>query len=271
MKITIYGSGYVGLVTGACFANVGCHVLCADVNEDKIEALERGRVPIYEPGLEDLIQNANRLGRIQFTTDMVRAADHAEVQMIAVGTPPDETGSADLSHVLDVARTIARHMRCAKVVVNKSTVPVGTGNRVEAVMQQVLAERGMDYPVTVVSNPEFLKEGTAIEDFTRPDRIIIGTSDAHAQEVLKELYAPFSRNHEKIMVMDRHSAELTKYAANAFLATKISFMNEMAHLAEHLGADIEKVRLGIGADKRIGYDFLYAGCGYGGVLFSQGY
>ena len=200
---------------------------------------------------------------------MDEAVSHAEVQMIAVGTPPDEDGSADLSHVLSVARTIAKFMASPKIVVNKSTVPVGAGDKVEAAMREVLAERSADYPVSVVSNPEFLKEGAAIEDFTRPDRIVIGTSDTHAQKIMKELYAPFSRNHEKIIIMNRRSAELTKYAANAFLATKISFMNEMAHLAEHVGADIEMVRLGIGADRRIGYDFLYAGCGYGGSCFPK--
>ncbi len=269
MEVTIYGSGYVGLVTGACLAEVGHRVLCVDIDEVKIEGLKRGRLPIFEPGLEDVVRDAMRLNRLEFTTDMDRAISHAAIQFIAVGTPPGEDGSADLSHVLTVARTIAERMDGYRVVVDKSTVPVGTGDKVAALIGEVLAERGAEHEFDVVSNPEFLKEGAAVEDFTRPDRIVIGSSSPQATQLMKELYAPFSRNHDKIMVMDRRSAEMTKYAANAMLAAKISFMNEMAHIAEHVGADIEHVRLGIGTDRRIGYHFIYAGCGYGGSCFPK--
>ena len=269
MKVTIYGSGYVGLVTGACFAEVGNHVLCVNVDKEKIRALKDGIIPIHEPGLDDIIHAASKSGHIDFTSDMDRAVAHADVQFIAVGTPPDEDGSADLSHVLSVARAIAGRMNTPKIIVNKSTVPVGTGDKVETLVADILRRRGMEIDFEVISNPEFLKEGSAIKDFSRPDRIIIGTDSPWAVKVMRELYAPFSRNHDKLMIMDRRSAELTKYAANAMLATKISFMNEMAHIAERVGADIEQVRLGIGADERIGYHFIYAGCGYGGSCFPK--
>ena len=269
MKVTIFGSGYVGLVTGACLADVGNHVLCVDVDAGKIERLKQGILPIHEPGLDDIIKRVMKLGRIDFTTDMQRAVAHSELQFIAVGTPPDEDGSADLRYVLSVAQTIAENMTTSKIVVDKSTVPVGTGDKVRATMQNILAQRGSSLGFQIVSNPEFLKEGAAIEDFMKPDRIIIGTDSDHATARMRELYAPFSRNHDKMIVMDIRSAELTKYAANAMLATKISFMNEMAMLAEHLGADIEQVRIGIGSDPRIGYHFIYPGCGYGGSCFPK--
>ncbi|OYY73475.1 MAG: UDP-glucose 6-dehydrogenase [Gammaproteobacteria bacterium 28-57-27] len=269
MKVTIFGSGYVGLVTGACLADVGNHVLCVDVDAGKIERLKQGIIPIHEPGLDDIIKRVMKLGRIDFTTDMQRAVAHSELQFIAVGTPPDEDGSADLRYVLSVAQTIAENMTTSKIVVDKSTVPVGTGDKVRATMQNILAQRGSSLDFQIVSNPEFLKEGAAIEDFMKPDRIIIGTDSDHASARMRELYAPFSRNHDKMIVMDIRSAELTKYAANAMLATKISFMNEMAMLAERLGADIENVRIGIGSDPRIGYHFIYPGCGYGGSCFPK--
>ena len=269
MKITVYGSGYVGLVTGACFAEVGNNVLCVDIDEEKIARLRAGELPIYEPGLDDIVKTARELGHISFTTDMDEAVAHAELQFIAVGTPPDEDGSADLSHVLSVARTIAERMEEPKIVVNKSTVPVGTGDLVEKCIADILRERGVDIPFSVVSNPEFLKEGAAIEDFIKPDRVIVGTDDPHAIEVMRELYAPFTRNRDNFLVMDRRSSELTKYAANAMLATRISFMNEMAAIARKVGADIEKVRIGVGSDSRIGYHFLYPGCGYGGSCFPK--
>ena len=269
MNVTIFGSGYVGLVTGACLADAGNNVLCVDINEDRVERLRKGEVPIYEPGLSDLIVRARELGHIDFTTDIARAVAHAEVQFIAVGTPPDEDGSADLQYVLAVARSIGEHMTAERIVVTKSTVPVGTGDRVEHAVQAALDERGVDHGFAVVSNPEFLKEGAAVEDFMKPARVIVGTEDAAAAETLRELYAPFARSHDKLIVMDRRSSELTKYAANAMLATKISFMNEMANLAEHFGADIEHVRHGIGSDPRIGYAFIYAGCGYGGSCFPK--
>ena len=269
MKITIYGSGYVGLVTGACLAEMGNRVLCVDVNETKIAKLRKGQIPIYEPGLESMIQNAIKQGFIGFTTDMKQAVDHAEIQFIAVGTPPDEDGSADLQYVLAVAESIGRHMAGRKIVVDKSTVPVGTGGKVLAAIEKKLHERGEKLEIHVVSNPEFLKEGTAISDFMKPDRIILGTDSEHVQSVMRELYAPFCRTHEKLIVMDIRSAELTKYAANAMLATKISFINEISQLAEGLGADIEKVRFGMGSDPRIGYQFMYPGCGYGGSCFPK--
>ena len=269
MNVTIFGSGYVGLVTGACLADVGNRVLCVDVDEQKVQDLRAGRIPIYEPGLEPMIANAVEMGHLDFTTEIERAVGHAELQFIAVGTPPDEDGSADLQYVLAVAESVGRHMDAPKIIVDKSTVPVGTGDRVRGRVQEVLDERGVDLGFEVVSNPEFLKEGAAIDDFVKPDRIVVGTESEYAAERMRELYAPFSRNHEKLVQMDVRSAELTKYAANALLATKISFMNEVANLAERLGADVEQVRLGIGSDPRIGYHFIYPGCGYGGSCFPK--
>ena len=269
MKVTIFGSGYVGLVTGACLAEVGNQVLCIDIGGDKIAMLKQGRIPIYEPGLDHLVQKNVQAGRLAFTTDIGEGVAHGLFQFIAVGTPPDEDGSADLSHVLSVARSIGEHMADYRVVVNKSTVPVGTADRVRAAVAATLAERGAQIEFDVVSNPEFLKEGAAIDDFMRPDRIIVGTDNPRTTELLRALYAPFNRNHERVIAMDIRSAELTKYAANAMLATKISFMNELANLAERLGADIENVRIGIGADPRIGYHFIYPGCGYGGSCFPK--
>lgn len=269
MKVSVIGSGYVGLVTGACLAEVGNQVLCLDVDPAKIALLQGGGVPIYEPGLEDMIRRNAAAGRLSFTTDVAAAARFGEIQFIAVGTPPDEDGSADLQYVLAAARGIARHIERPTVVVDKSTVPVGTADRVRDAMAATLAERGADIAFSVVSNPEFLKEGAAIDDFMRPDRIVVGVDDAHAAELMRRLYLPFQCNHERLIVMDVRSAELTKYAANAMLATRISFMNELANLAEALGADIEKVRQGIGSDPRIGYHFLYPGCGYGGSCFPK--
>lgn len=269
MKITIYGSGYVGLVTGACLADVGNDVLCVDVDVDKIENLKKGIVPIFEPGLSRIINDCRELGKIDFTTDMARAVAHAEIQFIAVGTPPDEDGSADLKYVLAVAETIGDHMDFTKVVIDKSTVPVGTADKVKAKIAERLQARGVSYPFHVVSNPEFLKEGEAISDFMKPDRIVVGVDNDYAINTMRELYAPFSRNHQKLIQMDIRSAELTKYAANAMLATKISFMNEIGQLAEKLGADIEQVRIGIGSDPRVGYQFIYPGCGYGGSCFPK--
>ena len=269
MKITIYGSGYVGLVTGACLADVGNDVLCVDVDQEKIDNLKQGILPIYEPGLDAVVEDAVRLGNLDFTTDMERAVAHGEVQFIAVGTPPDEDGSADLQYVLAVADTIGSLMEAPKVIIDKSTVPVGTADKVRDTVAGRLAERGRNIEFHVVSNPEFLKEGAAVADFKRPDRIVVGTDSDYATGVMRELYAPFNRNHEKLIVMDIRSAELTKYAANAMLATKISFMNEISQLAERLGADIEAVRIGIGSDPRIGYQFIYPGCGYGGSCFPK--
>jgi UDPglucose 6-dehydrogenase len=269
MKITIFGSGYVGLVTGACLAEVGNDVLCVDIDERKIGMLREGRIPIYEPGLEDLVTGNMKAGRLDFTTDLAAGVAHGLFQFIAVGTPPGEDGSADLQHVLAVARTIGQHMEEYRIVVNKSTVPVGTADKVKAVLNEVLAERGRRIEFDVVSNPEFLKEGAAIDDFMRPDRIVIGTDNPRTTELLRALYAPFNRNHERIVRMDVRSAELTKYAANAMLATKISFMNELANMAERLGADIEHVRIGIGSDPRIGWHFIYPGVGFGGSCFPK--
>lgn len=270
MKVTVFGVGYVGLVQGAVLAEVGHEVVCVDVDANKVERLNQGVIPIYEPGLEVLVRENHSSGRLSFTTDPIMAVHHGDVQFIAVGTPPDEDGSADLKHVLAVANTIARAMERNVIIIDKSTVPVGTGDIVRAHVASVLAERGRtDLVFDVASNPEFLKEGSAVSDCMRPDRIIIGTSSKHTEEVMRELYAPFNRNHEKIIVMDVRSAELTKYAANCMLATKISFMNEMANLAERLGADIEMVRQGIGSDPRIGYHFIYAGVGYGGSCFPK--
>ncbi|MDX9740820.1 MAG: UDP-glucose/GDP-mannose dehydrogenase family protein [Gammaproteobacteria bacterium] len=269
MKITIFGSGYVGLVTGACLAEVGNDVLCVDIDERKVGMLREGRIPIYEPGLESLVESNMKAGRLDFTTDMAAGVAHGLFQFIAVGTPPGEDGSADLQHVLAVARTVGQHMDDYRIVVNKSTVPVGTADRVKAALAETLAARGRRIEFDVVSNPEFLKEGAAIDDFMRPDRIVIGTDNPRTAELLRALYAPFNRNHERIVRMDVRSAELTKYAANAMLATKISFMNELANMAERLGADIEHVRVGIGSDPRIGWHFIYPGIGFGGSCFPK--
>ncbi|SIT70701.1 UDPglucose 6-dehydrogenase [Ectothiorhodosinus mongolicus] len=269
MKVTIYGSGYVGLVTGACLAEVGNQVLCVDVDADKIDALNRGEIPIHEPGLDELIHANMKSGRLAFSLDAKQGVDHGLFQFIAVGTPPDEDGSADLRHVLTVARSIAEHMTDYRIIVNKSTVPVGTADAVRDAVQNGLTERASQGDFDVVSNPEFLKEGAAIEDFMKPDRVVVGTDNPRTGELMRALYAPFNRNHDRVMLMDIRSAELTKYAANAMLATKISFMNELANLAEHLDADIEEVRRGIGADPRIGYHFIYPGCGYGGSCFPK--
>lgn len=269
MKVTVVGTGYVGLVSGTCLAEVGNDVLCLDVDPEKIRILEEGGIPIYEPGLQDMVRRNVAAGRLRFTTDVERAVHHGTVQFIAVGTPPDEDGSADMQYVLAAARNIGRLMTDYKVVVDKSTVPVGTADKVQAAIADELAKRGSDTPYAVVSNPEFLKEGAAVEDFMRPDRIIVGANDEQAVHLMRALYAPFQRNHERLIVTDVRSAELTKYAANAMLATRISFMNELANLAEVLGADIEMVRQGIGADPRIGYHFLYPGCGYGGSCFPK--
>lgn len=270
MKVTVFGVGYVGLVQGAVLAEVGHDVVCVDVDANKIELLNQGVIPIYEPGLEALVTENYRSGRLSFTTDPVMGVHHGDVQFIAVGTPPDEDGSADLKYVLAVADAIAQTMERNVIIIDKSTVPVGTGDIIRAHIASVLVERGKsDLLFDVASNPEFLKEGSAVLDCMRPDRIIIGTNSKHTEEVVRELYAPFNRNHEKIVVMDVRSAELTKYAANCMLATKISFMNEIANLAERLGADIEMVRQGIGSDPRIGYHFIYAGAGYGGSCFPK--
>lgn len=270
MKITIYGSGYVGLVTGALIADVGNEVLCVDVDETKVANLKKGIIPIFEPGLDDVIKRNVEAERLDFTTDMDRAVAHSEVQFIAVGTPPGEDGSADMQYVAAVAKTIADRMTDRKIIVNKSTVPVGTGDMVETVIAEGLTTRGEQIDYAVVSNPEFLKEGAAIEDFMKPDRIVIGTDDEYATGVMQELYAPFCRNRrDRLIFMSRKSSELTKYAANSLLATKISFMNELSNIADRLGADIEDVRVGIGSDPRIGYHFIYPGCGYGGSCFPK--
>jgi UDPglucose 6-dehydrogenase len=269
MRVTIFGTGYVGLVTGACLAEVGNHVVCVDIDAAKIEGLGKGVIPIYEPGLEPMVVANHHAGRLEFTTDAAAAVAHGEVVFIAVGTPPDEDGSADLRHVLTVARTIGDHIARPTVVVDKSTVPVGTADRVHAEIAGRLRARNADVQFEVVSNPEFLKEGDAVKDFMRPDRIVVGIAGPHGLDAMRRLYAPFHRNHERLVVMDVRSAELTKYAANAMLATKISFMNEMANIAERVGADIELVRHGIGSDPRIGYSFIYPGAGYGGSCFPK--
>ena len=269
MKVTMIGTGYVGLVTGACFAEVGNDVLCLDVDARKTAILNDGGVPIHEPGLEAMVRRNVAAGRLRFTTDVDASVAHGMLQFIAVGTPPDEDGSADMQYVIQAARNIGRLMQGPKIVVDKSTVPVGTADRVRAAIAEELATRGVDFAFSVASNPEFLKEGAAVEDFIRPDRVVIGASDERAIAVLHAIYAPFMRNHERFLVMDVRSAELTKYAANAMLATRISFMNEVANLADLLGADIEMVRQGIGADPRIGYHFLYPGVGYGGSCFPK--
>ena len=269
MRITIFGSGYVGLVQGACMAEMGNHVVCCDIDEDKIERLNNGEIPIYEPGLEAYVERNVEAGRLEFTTDVKKAVDHGLYQFIAVGTPPDEDGSADLQHVLSVARTIGENMNEYRIVIDKSTVPVGTADKVKAEIARQLARRKLPLEFDVVSNPEFLKEGAAISDFMKPDRIVIGTDNPRTTELLKTLYEPFNRSHDRVISMDIRSAELTKYAANAMLATKISFMNELANLAEKFGADIENVRIGIGSDPRIGYHFIYPGAGYGGSCFPK--
>ncbi len=269
MKVTIFGTGYVGLVTGACLAEMGNHVLCVDIDAAKVERLKHGEIPIYEPGLESIVRRNHAGGRLEFTTDAASAIAHGELIFIAVGTPPDEDGSADLKYVLAVARSIGQHLDRYAVVVNKSTVPVGTADRVREAVASELAGRQVAVEFDVVSNPEFLKEGAAVEDCLRPDRIIVGASSERAVAVLRKLYAPFNRNHERMVVMDERSAELTKYAANAMLATKISFMNEIANIAERVGADVELVRQGIGSDPRIGYHFIYPGAGYGGSCFPK--
>jgi UDPglucose 6-dehydrogenase len=269
MKVTVIGTGYVGLVSGTCLAELGNDVVCLDVDPAKIKVLLDGGMPIYEPGLQDLVGRNVAAGRLHFTTDVEHAVQHGTVQFIAVGTPPDEDGSADLQYVTAAARSIGRHMTDYKVIVDKSTVPVGTADKVRAAVADELAKRGVDTPFSVVSNPEFLKEGAAVEDFMRPDRIVVGCDDDKAVQYMRAIYTPLQRNHDRLIVMDTKSAELTKYAANAMLATRISFMNELANLADKLGADIENVRKGIGSDSRIGYDFLYAGCGYGGSCFPK--
>jgi UDPglucose 6-dehydrogenase len=269
LKITVVGTGYVGLVSGACLADVGNEVLCVDLDQSKIEILNDGGIPIYEPGLQEMVNRNRGTGRLAFTTDVEQGVAFGTVQFIAVGTPPAEDGSADLQYVLAAARNVGRHMREYRVVVDKSTVPVGTADKVRAAIADELKKRGADLAFSVVSNPEFLKEGAAVGDFMRPDRIIVGSDDERATLIMRNLYAPFQRNHERVIAMDLRSAELTKYAANAMLATRISFMNELANLAEKLGADIEHVRRGIGADPRIGYHFLYPGAGYGGSCFPK--
>jgi UDPglucose 6-dehydrogenase len=269
MKLTIVGTGYVGLVSGACLADVGNSVLCLDLDPRKVDILNSGGIPIYEPGLKEIVANNVAAGRLRFTTDVAEGVAWGDVQMIAVGTPPGEDGSADLQYVLSAARNIGKHMTSKKIIVDKSTVPVGTADKVRAAIAEELKTRKMDTPFSVVSNPEFLKEGAAVEDFMRPDRIVVGADNDETIDAMRQLYAPFQRNHDRIMVMDIRSAELTKYAANAMLATRISFMNELALLAEKLGADIESVRRGIGSDPRIGYQFLYPGIGYGGSCFPK--
>jgi len=269
MKVTVFGSGYVGLVTGACLASVGNDVLCVDIDADKIKRLNQGDIPIFEPGLSAIVIENHSAGRLNFTTDIATAVDHGLFQVIAVGTPPDEDGSADLQHVLAVARSIGQHMSDYRVIIDKSTVPVGTADKVRAATQAELDQRQVSLEFDIVSNPEFLKEGAAVNDFMKPDRIIVGADTQRAADHLSDLYAPFNRSHDRVITMDIRSAELTKYAANAMLATKISFMNELSNLAERLGADIEQVRHGIGADPRIGYHFIYPGCGYGGSCFPK--
>ncbi len=269
MKITVIGTGYVGLVSGTCMAEVGNAVLCLDIDPAKIKILEDGGIPIHELGLLEMVRRNVAAGRLKFTTNIQQAVEFGDVQFIAVGTPPDEDGSADLQYVVAAARNIGKYMTHYKVIVDKSTVPVGTADKVKAAIAEELASRKADIAYSVVSNPEFLKEGAAVEDFMRPDRIVIGAEDEASKDIMRALYAPFQRNHERLVMMDVRSAELTKYAANAMLATRISFMNELANLAEILGADIESVRKGIGSDPRIGYDFLYSGCGYGGSCFPK--
>jgi UDPglucose 6-dehydrogenase len=269
MNVTVLGTGYVGLVTGACLADAGNSVFCLDVDQRKIDSLNQGKIPIFEPGLEPIVQRNEQAGRLKFSTDLAAAVAHGELQLIAVGTPPGEDGSADLQHVLAAARSIGRHMQSYKVVATKSTVPVGTADQIRSAIAEQLKRRNAGLDFSVVSNPEFLKEGAAVEDFMRPERVIVGADDERAIALLRQLYAPFQRNRERIIVMGVRSAELTKYAANSMLATRISFMNEIANLAEAIGADVEEVRRGIGADSRIGYQFLYPGAGFGGSCFPK--
>ncbi|MFT5082021.1 MAG: UDPglucose 6-dehydrogenase [Lentisphaeria bacterium] len=269
MKVSIFGTGYVGLVTGACLAHSGHQVMCVDVDKNKVERLLLGEIPIYEPGLGSMVAQSVKEGRLQFTTGAKAAVDYAELIFIAVGTPPDEDGAADLKYVLQVAKSVGEYMQSYRLVVNKSTVPVGSADKVKAQIKETLLARGADIDFDVASNPEFLKEGAAVNDFLKPDRIIIGAASGPVKKLMRELYAPFNRNHDKLMFMDVRSAELTKYAANAMLATKISFMNELSRVADKLGADIELVRRGIGSDPRIGYSFIYPGCGYGGSCFPK--
>lgn len=269
MKVTVFGTGYVGLVQAAVLASVGHHVVCVDIDQRKIDDLKKGIIPIYEPGLTPLVQEGYQNGLLEFTTSSEHGVSHGDIQFIAVGTPPDEDGSADLKYVLAVAATIATHMEQHKIIVNKSTVPVGTADKVRAQIAEVLAQRNVTIDFDVVSNPEFLKEGAAVNDCKKPDRIVVGSENEKSKKAMTELYAPFNRNHDRMIFMDVRSAELTKYAANSMLATKISFMNEMSNLAERLGADIEAVRRGIGSDSRIGYQFIYPGCGYGGSCFPK--
>ena len=269
MRLTIFGSGYVGLVTGACMAEMGNHVICYDIDEDKITRLNKGELPIYEPGLDAYIERNVEAGRLEFTADVEKAVAHGLFQFVSVGTPPDEDGSADLKHVLAVARAIGEHMDDYRIVVDKSTVPVGTADKVRAEIQAQLEKRNSPLEFDVVSNPEFLKEGAAISDFMKPNRIVVGTDNPRTTELLRTLYEPFNRSRDRMITMDIRSAELTKYAANAMLATKISFMNEVANIAERVGADIEKVRVGMGSDPRIGYHFIYPGAGYGGSCFPK--
>lgn len=269
MKITVFGSGYVGLVTGTCFAQMGNHVVCVDVDAERVERLKKAECPLFEPGLPELLEQNVTEGRLKFTTNAAEAVAHGDVIFIGVGTPPEEDGSADLQYVLQVAKTIGDHLSAYTVIVNKSTVPVGTADKVQAAISDVLKSRGESIDFDVLSNPEFLKEGAAVSDCMRPDRIVVGSNSDRATELMRSLYAPFNRNHDKLMIMDVHSAELTKYAANAMLATKISFMNELSGIAEKVGADIEQVRLGIGSDQRIGFSFIYPGCGYGGSCFPK--
>lgn len=269
MNISVVGVGYVGLVSGTCFADMGNRVVCVDIMESKINALKNGEIPIFEPGLEELVKKNYANGNLQFTTSIKDALKKSEIVFIAVGTPMGEDGSADLGYVLEVAKEIGIHMQRKTIIVNKSTVPVGTAQKVKEVIKKKLQKRGVEIPFSVASNPEFLKEGDAVNDFLKPDRIVLGVSDSWSDERLRELYAPFSRNHNKVIVMDIKSAEMTKYAANAMLATKISFINEMANICEAVGADINQVRIGIGSDKRIGYSFIYPGCGYGGSCFPK--
>ena len=269
MKVSVIGTGYVGLVTGACLAEVGNHVLCLDIDENKINILQNGGIPIYEPGLEDMVRRNVEAGRLRFTTNVAESVAHGEFQFIAVGTPPDEDGSADVRYVVDAARAIGQHMHEYKLIVTKATVPVGTAAKVRDAVEAELVRRDAGLEFSVASNPEFLKEGAAVEDFMRPDRIVLGADDEQTVRLMRSLYMPFNRNHDRLVVMDTKSAELTKYAANAMLATRISFMNELALLAEKMGVDIENVRHGIGSDPRIGYHFLYAGCGYGGSCFPK--
>ncbi len=269
MRLTIFGSGYVGLVTAACFADRGNHVVCVDTDQAKVRTLRKGKVPFYEPGLSELVRRNARGGRLKFTTDAAAGVAHGQLIFIAVGTPQGEDGSADLSYVLTVAKTIGTHLDGYRVIVDKSTVPVGTADKVRAAIAAQLKRRRVRHPFDVISNPEFVKEGAAVDDFMKPDRIVIGADSPRPLKLMRELYAPFNRNHDKLIVMKTRSAELTKYAANAMLATRISLMNEMANIAEEVGADIEQVRIGIGSDSRIGFQFIYAGCGYGGSCFPK--